>query len=260
VSKLVRDGVAIRYDERGRGPAILLSHGFSATSEMWNGQVAEFEADHRVITWDLRGHGQSDSPEQPADYSRSAAVGDMRAILDACRIERAVIGGLSLGGYLSLAFTLAHPERVRALMLFDTGPGYKNPKARAAWNRGAEQMARAFETRGLSALSDSEEVRVSTHRSAAGLARAARGTLAQFDSTVADSLGSIRVPTLVLAGERDEPFLAATDYMAAKIPNATKVLIPGAGHAANIEQPQAFNRAVRAFLSTLAGPAGPLEP
>jgi pimeloyl-ACP methyl ester carboxylesterase len=59
------------------------------------------------------------------------------------------------------------------------------------------------------------------------------------------------VPTLVLAGERDEPFLAATDYMAAKIPNATKVLIPSAGHAANIEQPQAFNKAVRSFLSTL---------
>lgn len=252
MTTLQRDGVAIRYDDRGRGPAILLSHGYSATSQMWNGQVAELRSDFRVITWDLRGHGQSDSPEDPSDYSRSAAIGDMRAILDACRVERAVIGGLSLGGYLSLAFHLAHPERVRALMLFDTGPGYKNPKARDAWNRGAERMAREFETRGLSALTGSAEVRVSTHRSAAGLARAARGTLAQFDSTVADSLESIRVPTLVLAGERDEPFLAATDYMAAKIPNATKVLIPGAGHAANIEQPQAFNRAVRAFLSTLA--------
>jgi len=251
VPTLERGGVAIRYDDCGRGPAILLSHGFGATSEMWQGQVADFGADFRVITWDLRGHGQSDSPEDPADYSRSAAVGDMQAILDACRIERAVIGGLSLGGYLSLAFTLALPERVRALMLFDTGPGYKSPKARDAWNRGAEQMAREFERRGLSALNDSEEVRVSTHRSAAGLARAARGTLAQFDSHVADSLASIRVPTLVLAGERDEPFLAATDYMAAKIPNATKVLIPGAGHAANIEQPQAFNQAVRAFLSKL---------
>ena len=94
-------------------------------------------------------------------------------------------------------------------------------------------------------------MRISTHRSAEGLARAARGTLAQFDSQVAESLPSIRVPTLVLAGERDEPFLAATDYMAAKIPNATKVLIAGAGHAANIEQPQAFNREVHSFLSKL---------
>jgi pimeloyl-ACP methyl ester carboxylesterase len=186
-----------------------------------------------------------------SDYSRSAAVGDMQAILDACQVEQAVIGGLSLGGYLSLAFHLAHPERVRALMLFDTGPGYKNPKARDAWNRGAEQMAREFETSGLSAMTGSAEVQVSTQHSAAGLARAARGTLAQFDSQVADSLPEIRVPTLVLAGERDEPFLVATDYMAAKIPNSTRVLIPDAGHAANIEQPQAFNRAVRSFLSTV---------
>ena len=248
---LQRNGVAIRYEDRGRGPAILLSHGYSATSQMWGGQVNDLQADFRVITWDLRGHGQSDSPEESSDYSRSAAVGDMQAILDACRIERAVIGGLSLGGYLSLAFHLVHPERVRALMLFDTGPGYKNPKARDAWNRGAERMAREFETQGLSALTGSAEVQISTHRSAAGLARAARGTLAQFDSQVAESLPSIRVPTLVLAGERDEPFLAATDYMAAKIPNATRVLIPRAGHAANIEQPQAFNQAVRSFLSTL---------
>jgi pimeloyl-ACP methyl ester carboxylesterase len=252
VATLERDGVAIHYEDHGGGPAILLSHGYSATSQMWAGQVADLRGDYRVITWDLRGHGQSDSPEAPADYSRSAAVGDMRAILDACGLERAVIGGLSLGGYLSLAFHLAHPERVRALLLFDTGPGYKNPKARETWNRGALRMAREFETHGLSALPGGAEVRISTHRSAEGLARAARGTLAQFDSQVAESLGDIRVPTLVLAGALDEPFLAATDYMAARIPNAAKVLVPGAGHAANIDEPQVFNRAVRSFLSALA--------
>jgi pimeloyl-ACP methyl ester carboxylesterase len=260
LATLERDGVGLFYEDRGNGPAILLSHGYGATSRMWARQVDDLRSDFRVITWDLRGHGQSDSPEAERDYSREAAVGDMRAILDACRIERAVIGGLSLGGYLSLAFHLAHPERVRALMLFDTGPGYKNPKARDAWNRGAERMARELETRGLSALADSAEVRISTHRSAAGLARAARGTLAQFDSQVAESLPGIRVPTLVLAGERDEPFLAATDYMAARVPNATKVIIPEAGHAANVEQPQAFNRAVRSFLASVDGRAGSHEP
>ena len=219
---------------------------------MWRGQVEDLQSDYRVITWDLRGHGQSDSPEQPNDYSRSAAVGDMLAILDACGIERAVVGGLSLGGYLSLAFHLAHPERVRALMLFDTGPGYKSPAARETWNRGAERLACEFEKHGLSALPGGAEVRKSHHRSAAGLARAARGTLVQRDAQVAESLGDIRVPTLVLAGEQDEPFLAATDYMASRIPNATKVLVPGAGHAVNIEQPPAFNREVQSFLSSLA--------
>jgi len=249
---LERNGISIHYEDRGQGPAVLLSHGYSATSQMWAAQVAELEPDFRVITWDLRGHGQSDSPESSDDYSRSTAVGDMRGILDACGIDRAVIGGLSLGGYLSLAFHLAHPEKVRALMLFDTGPGYKNPEAREAWNRGAERMAREFETRGLDALAGGAEVRLGEHRSAEGLARSARGTLMQFDPQVAESLGDIQVPALVLVGERDEPFLAATDYMAARIPNATKVILPAAGHAANIEQPQAFNEAVRSFLSTLA--------
>jgi pimeloyl-ACP methyl ester carboxylesterase len=251
VPTLERNGVQIQYQERGQGPAILLTHGYSATSQMWTRQVEALQSDYRVITWDLRGHGRSDSPEPASAYSESAAVDDMDAILRASQVERAIIGGLSLGGYLSLAFHLAHPERVRALMLFDTGPGFKSPEARAQWNRIAEGMARAFDKRGLSALGDSAEVRVSRHRSAEGLARAARGALMQLDSRVIESLESIRVPTLVIAGERDEPFLAATDYMATKIPNSTKVIIPGAGHAANLEQPEAFDQAVRSFLSTL---------
>jgi pimeloyl-ACP methyl ester carboxylesterase len=249
---LERDGVRIHYQDSGQGPAILLSHGYSATSQMWTGQVRALQSDYRVITWDLRGHGKSDSPEALTDYSAKVAVDDMEAILRSCQVERAVIGGLSLGGFLSLAFHLAHPERVRALMLFDTGPGYRNPKARDRWNRGAEATAHQFETRGLSALGGGAEVRISQQRSAEGLARAARGTLVQRDSRVIESLESIGVPTLGVVGERDEAFLAATDYMAAKIPNATKVIIPGAGHAANIEQPLAFNQAVGAFLSALS--------
>jgi pimeloyl-ACP methyl ester carboxylesterase len=251
MATLDRNGVGIHYQDAGQGPAILLTHGYSATSQMWAQQVEDFRSDYRMITWDLRGHGQSDSPEAISDYSESLAVGDMAAILRSCQVERAVIGGLSLGGYLSLAFHLAHPDSVRALILCDTGPGYKNAKGRDSWNRLAGGMARAFEKRGLAALGASAEVQVSTHRSAEGLARAGHGTLAQFDARVIESLESIRVPTLVVVGERDEPFLAATDYMAAKIPNATKVVVPDAGHAVNIDQPQAFDRAVRSFLSTL---------
>ncbi len=155
----------------------------------------------------------------------------MEAILRASQIERAVIGGLSLGGYLSLAFHLAHPERVRALMLFDTGPGFKSPEARAQWNRIAEAMARAFDKRGLSALGDSAEVRVSRHRSAQGLARAARGALMQLDSRVIESLESIRVPTLVIHGQDDPliPVEAGIDT-AERIPGAQLRLIPGMGH------------------------------
>lgn len=246
-----RDGVRIFYEAHGEGPPVLLSHGYSATSRMWQGQVEALAPRYRVITWDMRGHGQSDSPDDPARYSEAHTVADMAAILDALGIERAVIGGLSLGGYMSLAFHLACPGRTRALMLFDTGPGYRNPAGREAWNRTAEARAAAFESRGLEALGPGAEVRIAQHRSAKGLALAARGMLAQFDSRVIESLEGIRVPTLVLVGERDEPFLGATDYMAAKIPGARKVVIPGAGHAANIDNPAAFNAAVEAFLAAL---------
>jgi pimeloyl-ACP methyl ester carboxylesterase len=248
---LERDGVRLHYESGGSGPPILLSHGYSATSRMWQGQVEALADRYQVITWDMRGHGQSDSPDDPAAYSEAHTVADMAAILDALGIERAVIGGLSLGGYMSLAFHLAHPSRVRALMLFDTGPGYRNPAGREAWNRTAEARAVAFETRGLEALGAGAEVRIAQHRSARGLALAARGMLAQFDSRVIESLETIRVPTLVLVGERDEPFLGATDYMAAKIPGARKVVIPAAGHAANIDNPPAFNAAVADFLASL---------
>jgi len=248
---IARDGVKIYYESHGSGPAILLSHGYSASSRMWQGQVEALKDRFRVITWDMRGHGQSDSPENQDEYSEEKTIDDMAAILRECGVDRAVVGGLSLGGYMSLAFNLKYRQMVRALMLFDTGPGYRNPVAREGWNATAYRRAEAFETRGFDALGQSDEVRVAQHRSAAGLARSARGMLAQFDARVIESLDSIAVPTLVLVGAKDEAFLAATDYMANKIPNATKVVIDDAGHAANIHQPAAFNEAVSTFLAGL---------
>ena len=248
---LDRDGVRIYYEDHGSGPAVLLSHGYSATSRMWEGQVAALKDRYRVITWDMRGHGKSDSPADQAKYSEEATCGDMAGILKALGIEKAVVGGLSLGGYMSLAFNVRYPEMVNALMLFDTGPGYKNPVAREGWNKTAEQRAVNFETKGLEALGRGAEVRVAQHTSAEGLAKAARGMLAQFDSRIIESLETITVPTLVLVGAKDEPFLGATDYMIKKIPGSTSAVIPDAGHAANIDQPAAFNEATAAFLDGL---------
>jgi len=172
----------------------------------------------------------------------------MAAILDECGVKRAVIGGLSLGGFMSLAFHLAHPERVIALMLFDTGPGYKKDGPREEWNRMAGSMAKALEKNGFAAMGAGAEVRLAHHRSAQGLAHASRGMLAQRDGAVIESLPTIKVPTLVLAGANDQQFLPPTDYMAAKIPNAEKVILANAGHAANIDQPEAFDADVRKFL------------
>jgi pimeloyl-ACP methyl ester carboxylesterase len=144
-----------------------------------------------------------------------------------------------------------YAERTAALLLFDTGPGYRKDEPRAEWNARAERAARAYEERGLSALGRSAEVRASSHRSALGLALAARGMMAQRDARIIESLPAIAVPTLVLVGEDDAPFRGAADYMAAKIPAASLVVLPGAGHAANIDQPEAFNQAVVGFLDAI---------
>ena len=249
---LDRDGIKIYYEVHGTsGPTVLLSHGYSATSAMWTGQIDALSASYRLIIWDMRGHGDSDSPADPGAYSETSTTGDMAALLDALGAPTAVIGGLSLGGYMSLAFQVAYPQRVTALMLFDTGPGYRSDTGRAGWNRIAQQRAVELESKGLEALSSSSEVRLSRHRSAQGLAHAARGMLAQTDGRVMASLPEIHVPTLVLVGALDQPFLAATDYMAGKIPGATRVVIDGAGHASNIDRPREFNAAVTQFLAQL---------
>ena len=182
-------------------------------------------------------------------------VEDMAALLRHCGIDRAVIGGPSLGGYMSLAFHLTHPEMVRALMLFDTGPGFRNADTRRAWNERAQQRAADLEARGFAALGQSDEVRASKHRSARGLAGAARGMLAQADDRIIAGLDRISVPTLVLVGADDTHFLAAADYMAGKILGAVRVTIPNAGHASNLHQPALFNRAVMAFLGELPAAA-----
>src|SRR5665213_139621 len=238
--KLDRDGVQIHYEVQGKGPALLLTHGFSATGEMWRGQLAALTPDFTVITWDMRGHGRSDYPTDQAAYSEDATVADMAALLDSAGAQSAVIGGLSLGGYMSLAFHRAHPERTRALLIIDTGPGYKNDQAREGWNANAIKRAERYEAEGLGDLS-----------------RAARGMLTQRDARVIESLPAIAVPAIVVVGENDTPFLAASDYMAAKIPGAKKAVIPRAGHAANIDNPQAFNAALTGFLedARLAEPA-----
>jgi pimeloyl-ACP methyl ester carboxylesterase len=248
------NGITIDYQVTGQGRAVLMSHGYSATRHMWDGQHAKLGDRYRMISWDMRGHGHTDSPGNPAQYSHALTVADMKALLDHLGIRRAVIGGLSLGGTMSLEFYVAHPAMVEALILCDTGPGYRNAEARAKWNERAMARATELEARGLDALGGrSREMReaMTHHRSAQGLAHAARGMLAQQDSRVIDALGSITVPTLVIVGDRDEPFVAPCEYMAKKIPGARLEVVKDAGHSSNLDQPDAFNRVFVEFLDAL---------
>ncbi|SCB48579.1 Pimeloyl-ACP methyl ester carboxylesterase [Bradyrhizobium shewense] len=250
--KINRDGVNIYYEIHGNGPPLLLTHGYSSTSAMWHGQVDALAKDHTLILWDMRGHGQSDYPDDPNAYSEALTVGDMAAILNAVGAERAIIGGLSLGGYMSLAFYRTYPQAARALLIIDTGPGFKKDDAREAWNARALGTADKLDREGLDMLkSATRERATANHRNARGLTLAARGMLTQRDARVIELLPDIKVPCLIVVGADDTPFLAASDYMAAKIPGAQKVVIPAAGHAVNIDQPKAFVDAVQPFLKNL---------
>jgi len=248
------NGIEIDYEDGGRGRAVLLSHGYSATGRMWAPQRPALEPSHRLISWDMRGHGQTESPDDPARYSEALTVADMRGLLQHLGLDRAVIGGLSLGGYMSLAFHRRRPDMVRALVICDSGPGYRNGDARAARNQRAHDRAKGLEALGLDALSSSSrEMReaIRHHRSVQGLAHAARGMLAQEDAAVIDSLPGIRVPTLIVLGDRDTAFIAPCEYMAKKIPGARLEVIKDAGHSSNLDQPEAFNRVLLDFLGSL---------
>ncbi|POX92225.1 alpha/beta hydrolase [Mycobacterium kansasii] len=253
MNRLQRDRVTLAFrvhNPLARGVPVLLTHGFGATAGMWEPNVDALSVDRPVIVWDQRGHGSSDAPDDIDAYSEQLSVADMAAILDAAGTDRAVLGGMSLGGYLSLAFHLVHPQRVAALVLVDTGPGYRNDEARAKWNAWVERRARQLE-RGGAPADVSPELTQAVHEHPEGLPRAARGVMAQKDARVITSLDSITVPTLVIVGAQDTDYLAAADYMARKIPTARKVVIENARHAANMDQPEAFNIAVREFLDHL---------
>ncbi|ORB86094.1 alpha/beta hydrolase [Mycobacterium kansasii] len=253
MNRLRRDGVTLAFrvhNPLARGVPVLLTHGFGATAGMWAPNVDALSVDRPVIVWDQRGHGSSDAPDDMDAYSEQLSVADMAAILDAAGADRAVLAGMSLGGYLSLAFHLVHPQRVAALVLVDTGPGYRSGEARAKWNAWVERRAQQLE-RGDAPAGVSPELTQAVHEHPEGLPRAARGVMAQKDARVITSLDSILVPTLVIVGAQDTDYLAGADYMARKIPTARKVVIENARHAANMDQPEAFNVAVREFLDEL---------
>jgi pimeloyl-ACP methyl ester carboxylesterase len=245
----------LHRDVRGAGPVVLLTHGFGASSHMFASTVAALARTHTTIAWDMRGHGRSEVSADASDYSVASSLSDMARLLDEAGADRAVLLGHSLGGYLSLEYALAHPEQVAGLVLVDTGPGFRSDRSRAGWNEMTARYASDLDERGLAGLPGSDELRSSVHRSAVGLAHTARSTLRQDDGHVIEHLATITAPALVVVGARDEPFLAGSEYMAAKLPRAELVVIEGAGHAPTVTHPDVFNAALLDFLRRLPGSA-----
>jgi pimeloyl-ACP methyl ester carboxylesterase len=264
------DGLELHAEAHGDGPAILFSTGYCQTGENFRGQVEPLvAAGHRVILWDYRGHGRSDAPADPELYSMDRVVDDLsRVLLWGAGGEPAVLAGLSFGGLASLHLTLREPSVTRALVLIASGPGFKKPEAQARWEAMTERQALRLEARGFegyvagsagpSAIGTKPELPLAAAAGRAIEAQSPRA-VACFGRrvtgpcpTVIDDLPGITAPALVVVGERDEAFLRAAEVMAARLPNARRVVIPEAGHCVNIEEAEAFDREVVGFLRGLS--------
>ena len=255
--------VRLEYREQGNGLPVIFLHAFALDQTMWDEQIATLKDNYQVISLDSRGFGQSSVVPGTSRMSDMAA--DVRGLMRARSIDRAVLVGLSMGGYVALSFMRSYPEAVRALVLADTRAGADSEEARANRLRSAEKAERegaaviADETTPKLLGETTKETRpeivrrvhaIQSGNPPAGIAAAQRGMAARPDST--DLLATIAVPTLVIVGAEDTltpPTEAEAIHKG--IPQSQLVVIERAGHLSNLEQPDAFNDALRNFLATL---------
>jgi pimeloyl-ACP methyl ester carboxylesterase len=267
----VDDGVRLYYQEAGQGTPLVFVHEFAGDADSWRPQVGFFARRYRALAFNARGYPPSDVPEDPAAYSQARAVEDIRGLLDGLGLDRAHVCGLSMGGYATLHFGLAHPER--ALSLVVAGAGYGSvPAQRERFRQDSDANAHVLERDGMAAFAESYArgpARVQfldkdplgwrefAARLAAGSARGHALTLRGVQMArpsiydLGDRLERLSVPTLIVTGDEDEPCLEPALFMKRKIATAGLVVIPKSGHTINLEEPEAFNRAVLDFLTAV---------
>jgi len=240
----------IAYREQGQGEPIILLHGFGLNYHIWDPIVEAFQEKARFITPDLRGHGQSEVTE--GTYSMDSLAADLAAFMDALGIQRASVGGHSLGGYVALAFAAAYPERLSGLALITTNARPDSPEKRQS----RYELAQAVRLQGAAALATSMGPRLSKHKTLIdalslmislthpqGVIGAALGMAERPDRM--DTLQTLTCPILVVAGEEDmiTP-LPASQEMAEANPQAKLLLLPGAGHMPMLEAPLSLGEAL----------------
>lgn len=267
------DPVRLHVEAHGEGaPPVVLGHGFGGSARNWGPQVRALREGHRVVVFDARGHARSEAPEDPGAYTPEALVADLGRVVEAhAGGGPAVVGGLSMGAGVALRFALAQPEAVRGLVLMAPPPGRDaGGKGRAAATR-APGWARGFadaierdgldaagaryvwgEARGLDAGS-AELVRQGfLEHPPHALVHLLRCVLATWPPVEAmDGLEALDVPALVVVGERDTLSRAPADALAERLPDARRVVAPGAGHVVNLAARDLVNDALTDFLAEL---------
>jgi len=255
------NGQKIYYEDiGGAGPAVVFSHGLFMDHEMFAPQVEALKSKYRCISWDERGHaGTASETLEPFTYYDSAD--DLAALLAHLGVKRAVLAGMSQGGFLSLRCALTHPEIVRALILIDTQSGQEDPAAL----EGHMQLANAWAANGLSdemaAVIEGIILGEGWDGAAAWKAKwktissvnmlGCMSTLGSRDD-VTGKLGQIKVPALVVHGDGDAAIgLDLGRALAKNLADAELVVVPGAGHAANLTHPAVVNPAIARFLDAL---------
>lgn len=265
------DNINLYYEEAGSGTPIVFVHEFGGDWRSWEPQMRHFSRRHRCVTFSARGFTPSDIPQDVNAYSQRQAVHDVLSVMDAAKIERAHIVGLSMGGFATLHFGLVAPER--ALSLTVAGAGYGAEKQNEEYFRGlSREVAKQFETLG-------SEVFAKTYASGAsriqyenkdprgwlefatqlgqhdsiGCANTMRGVQAQRPSIydLEDDLKKMTVPTLIMVGDEDDHCLQPGIFMKKTIPASGLIVMAKTGHTLNLEEPERFNRDVEEFISTV---------
>jgi pimeloyl-ACP methyl ester carboxylesterase len=265
------DGINLYYEETGSGTPLVFVHEFAGDTRSWHLQVRCFARRYRCIPFNARGYPPSDVPDTREAYSQQRAVDDIKGVLDHLGIAKAHICGLSMGGYATLIFGLTYPER--ALSLTVAGCGYGSVSAdRQAFRQDSELVARRFEEEGTAAVAqfysrgptrvqfmdkDPRGWQEFHDQLAGGSAKGHALTLRGVQMTrpsvfdLGPSMEHLEVPTLIMTGDEDEPCLEPALFLKRKIGTAGLVVIPKAGHTINLEDPEAFNRALLDFLTAV---------
>lgn len=273
------DGVKLYYEESGSGAPLVFAHEFAGDHRSWEPQMRYFSRRYRCIAFNARGYPPSEVPELPESYSQNRARDDVISILDHLEIDRAHLIGLSMGAFAALHVGLTYPRRAHSLVI--AGCGYGAPPADAdSFRAECEAAAQAIESDWPSAAAKhalgptrvqfqkkdprgwQEFAAALAKHSARGAAYTLRGVQAQRPSLyqLVDRMKGIALPSLIITGDEDGPCLDAGVLMKRAIPAAGLLVLPRSGHAINLEEPEAFNRAVADFLAAVeAGAWGPRE-